>query len=181
MLKIVSETAYRFGLGRKSKNESEDIKSFTPRVIILPSGCGCDVRIAPYLQKHNQLKSTALVTRAQAGMKKHGGSRKKLSWEQNLQCLEPGNIRSFVTTTTATCGCKLECIKKIDVLGDDDKSMIRALVHKLRESRMTGMCPVEMTEANILLSKSCHTNLTLTVISPPRVLKFSPPGGVKQI
>ena len=62
----------------------------------------------------------------------HGGSRKKLTWEEKKTIVEPEKVEHFVQV--AICGCDSYCMKQLRRLGEGG----REIVTKLRESRLAG-------------------------------------------
>ena len=77
---------------------------------------------------------TAYITiERMTNQKKHGGCRKKLTWEDKLTIVEPANVNNFVNSVDFVCKC--DCMLKLRKLEQTGHSVIT----KLRESRLTGV------------------------------------------
>ena len=64
---------------------------------------------------------------------KHGGSRRKLCWQDKLALLEDDTIQDFLANAPATCGAKCQCFKKLRACPE-----AFTVIKDLRETRLAG-------------------------------------------
>ena len=65
---------------------------------------------------------------------KHGGYRKRLTWQDKMALAEPEAVRTFIAS--ATCACGENCFEKVRSRGEQGIQ----LVCDLRDARVAGMC-----------------------------------------
>lgn len=96
------------------------------------------------------------------GKHKHGGSRKKLTWEEKLLQLDDDVIRNFLCT--ASCGGECECVYKLLNMGEKG---VR-IVSDLREGRLAGTCLdiCQLHSASSILARLHIFSLTDTFPTP---------------
>ena len=63
---------------------------------------------------------------------KHGGSRRKLSWQDKVDLCDADVVRQFLRA--GTCGCASGCISKLCALGEAGVDIVK----ELREERCEG-------------------------------------------
>ena len=57
--------------------------------------------------------------------RKHGGSRPKLTWQDKVELAEKDKVEAFLSSSI--CGCKCNCINKINQFGESGVQMVMDL------------------------------------------------------
>ena len=65
--------------------------------------------------------------------KKHGGARRRLTWEEKLAQLEPAAVTQCIASST--CDCDKNCMNKVKALGARGVQAIT----EVREERLAGI------------------------------------------